>query len=48
MVCDECGDNIFVGDEYWYDPKADTNYHLGCKVLDEQNQLIKRYRRGVL
>lgn len=46
MNCDECGDGIFVGDEYFHDCATDENFHLSC--VSEQDQearfLDKRYR----
>ena len=43
MKCDFCGDNIFVGDEYYHYPNIDQNYHLDCIYKDEE--IIKKELR---
>lgn len=48
LNCDECGDGIFVGDEYYHHAKEDTNYHLDCiqSLTSDQvkNEIEKHYR----
>ena len=48
MQCDECGDSIFIGDEYFHNSKTDENFHLNClqgQTSDTiKNILEKRYR----
>lgn len=44
MTCDECGDRIFIGYEYWHNPDTDENYHLDCIPTDLTPRMEKRYR----
>jgi len=47
MNCDECGDGIFVGDEYWHDKERDLNFHLSCvpMVYEETDPMFKLEKR---
>ncbi len=30
MTCEGCGERIVVGQQYYHDTNADTNWDLGC------------------
>ena len=45
MNCENCGDAIFVGDEYYHDTEMDINVHLSCvSSFQDETKLEKRYR----
>lgn len=46
MNCDECGDTIFVGSEYYHNKEQDCNYHIDCIGTDQDklDTVVLRYR----
>lgn len=43
MKCDNCGEDICLGSEYYHYPFLDLDYHIDCEPTD--SEMVKKELR---